>query len=225
MVDKDALGSKVEEISDLRSKMRELETEKNNFLISIRNRMDWLRQAIKDGDTTGDKTKDFVIACCGFPEDEILKFFQNLEERMKKHPDKLFLFVTEEEDDVFNREKLSDLHIIRRVIHLGVMDFTKNEGLIFDPVRESVEVPVKKYVVCSSTGLTISNKSDEKRKFKIDNFESKNLENRLILNFPFKDGEYPKPEIRVGYSEIKTWFEKYAPDSLEKMIENLNRSA
>ncbi len=223
MANKDDLISEVEEIFDLRLKLKEIEKEKNKFVVSIQRKMDWLRQAVKRGDTIGDKIKDFVIACCGFPEEIILNFFLNLEEGVRKHPDELFLFVTEEEDDAFNREKLSNSHFIRTVIHLGVIDLANNDGLIFDPIGESWEAPVKNYAVCSSVRV-ISSKLDEKREFKLNNFEPKSSENRLIIGFPFKDEKHPKPEIRIGHAEVREWFEKHAPDLLQKMIENLNQS-
>jgi len=143
-----------------------------------------LRKWIKEGQTTGNKFRDFAIARYGLPDNltEIETIYSDIEKRAQEHSGEFILIATS-----------IDIDKSYCALYLGILN---NSALILDPKNGKCGLPVNGYIFCHS-----SLPEDVKKIFK---------KNTILPLLPIQnvsDHRIQKmtQKIFIGDNEIKKW--------------------
>lgn len=189
-----------------------------------------LQERVLNGETTGDKILDFLIArfCYGYYNEDIGKMktmeqmYRDLETRIKKHVGEPFLVTIKQKSFYPLTNPLDDW--LRKIskgytedIYLGVL---KGSSLIFDVAAKKCEIPLACYVERCNIVL------DPKTSYVEGNIifsqpvgilATRSLDLFLVQTLSYKrrslivDEPFLMVEVRVGNDEIESWFLENEP--------------
>src|SRR4030042_3937990 len=182
-----ALRKKESRSEKMAQQFKQLQTEINKGWNEI-------QQRIKDGETTGDQLKDFVITRYLMPSEEIEQRFRALQDRFKGHQGQYVMVVQRKQERICFRgpgqDRDSD-YIEKDELNIGVL---ADDALIIDPRKGSFFFPTGgKHATCnrpySENPVTI---------------HDGNLTIYLFEDMGLKAS--PDLQILVGDKEVTEWF-------------------
>lgn len=171
-----------------------------------------LRVRISNGETTGDRMRDFIISRYGFLNEEIEAVHRDLEARMSGHVGEFILAITKEENfhgcTGFGYKPQDIDYILEEHFYLGVL---KDSVLVLDLAKGTCALPTGNYAQWSSV-----------RNGNVQLVE-RNITSGFTHDFGFclnKQLAHRNPgrrlqkeldlelEVKVGDVEVMAWFEK-----------------
>ncbi len=171
-----------------------------------------LQKRIQQGETTGDKIRDLVIARYGFISNELEEVYRGLQNRIQQHSDEFVLVVVKNETfhgcTGFGYIPKPQDYVLEENLYLGVL---KGNSIIMDISQGECGFPTANYARCwdpyhKETDIVVKN---------LDTGWFRDL--GLSLNKPLeckdpqaKLREEPdfELEVKIGDKEVGAWFNK-----------------
>mgnify|MGYP001582145151 CR=1 FL=1 len=176
-----------------------------------------LQGRVKDGETTGDRIKDFVLVRYGFLSDEIEAVYRDIEKRVKAHVGEfVFVFSAKDEHEGCTGFGGKGYYVRKNNLYLGIL---KKDFLILDKPDKGCSFPTERFVCfedsrkCKTIDKNLSEDSVKDGIWSKANFGLSLQETEGPVNFRtiFRishRGEEESPELvlKIGDKEVDEWF-------------------
>lgn len=168
-----------------------------------------LRKRIKAGETTGDKIRDFVIACHGYPDTALVARYREIDENIARFRGQFVLLVMKEESfhgctgfgyQPRPNDLSLDVHLCLGVVALG--------KLILDPKIEKCAIPTcgKHVVAWPPHNGTATEKTGDIFNNHLGNFVEDHRKPLKCKNPMHQLDTHFKVELRIGDQAVADWF-------------------
>lgn len=206
------VSQEIREILKLKDQAEGSRTNAQSVSAEAHEKIEQLRERIRQGETTGDKIKDFIIARYGFLDDGIEATYRALEARLCQHVGEFILMIVKQEIFFgctgFGQKPRDRDFLLTEHFYLGVL---KDGALVLNIAGGKCEIPTGNYAECL-------NLLSEKSELVEENLNSRwGYDFGIDLDRPIKRRNpmarlQKKPdlklELKVGDEEVRAWFEQ-----------------
>ena len=199
------LGKEIETIQALRENAESVSGE-------ITRKLNNLQKRIQQGETTGDKIRDLVIARYGFISNELEEVYRGLQDRIQQHPGEFVLVVVKNETfhgcTGFDYIPKPQDYVLEENLYLGVL---KGNSIVTDISQGECGFPTANYARCwdpfhKETDLVRENLSTSWLR-DLGSSLNKPLECKSPLAKSREEPDF-ELEVKIGDKEVGAWFKK-----------------